>query len=78
MLSKISQTKKILYDITYVLVSFLGLNGKESACNAGDLPGLGGFHGEGNGNPLQDSCLEKSMDRSLGATVHGGHKVRHD
>ena len=36
-------------------------DGKESACNAGDLgliPGLGRFSGEGNGNPLQYSCLE--------------------
>ena len=34
---------------------------KESACNVGDLgliPGLGRFPGEGNGNPLQYSCLE--------------------
>ena len=39
--------------------------GKESACNAGDLdliPGLGKFPGEGNGNPLQYSCLENPMD----------------
>ena len=50
MLSKISQTKKILYDITYVLVSFLGLNGKESACNVGDpgsIPKSGRPSGEG-------------------------------
>ena len=36
---------------------------KESACNAGDpgsIPGLGKFPGEGNGYPLQYSCLEKS------------------
>ena len=42
-----------------------GLDGKASACNSGDLgsiPGLGRFHGEGNGNPLQYSCLENSMD----------------
>ena len=40
--------------------------GKESACNVGDsgsIPGLGGFPGEGNGNPQQYSCLENSMDR---------------
>ena len=40
--------------------------GKESACNAGDLdsiPGSGPFSGEGNGNPFQYSCLENSMDR---------------
>ena len=38
---------------------------KESACNAGDLgliPGLGRSSGEGNGNPLQYSCLENPMD----------------
>ena len=42
--------------------------GKESACNAGDLgpiPGLGISPGEGNGYPLQYSCLENSMERSL-------------
>ena len=41
-------------------------DGKESACNAGDLyliPGSGRFPGEGNGYPLQCSCLENSMDR---------------
>ena len=40
--------------------------GKESACNAGDLgsiPVLGRSPGEGNGNPLQNSCLENPMDR---------------
>ena len=39
-------------------------DGKESACNAGDLksvPGLGRSPGEGNGNPLQYSCLENPM-----------------
>ena len=43
-----------------------GSDGKESACNAGDLgliPGSGSSPGEGNGNPLQYSCLENSMDR---------------
>ena len=41
-------------------------DGKESACNAGDLgsiPGLGKFSGGGNGNPFQYSCLENPMDR---------------
>ena len=40
-------------------------DGKASACNAGDLgsnPGLRRSPGEGNGNPLQYSCLENSMD----------------
>ena len=43
-----------------------GSDGKESACNAGDLgliPGLGRCPGEGDGNPLQYFCLEKSMGR---------------
>ena len=48
---------------------------KESACNAKDLgliPGSGSFPGEGNGNPLQYSCLENPMDGgALWATVHG-------
>ena len=45
-----------------------------SACKAGDLgsiPGLGRSPGEGNGNPLQYSCLENPMDRGAWwATVH--------
>ena len=48
---------------------------KESACSAGDLgsiPGLGKSPGEGNGNPLQYSCLENPMDGGAWwATVHG-------
>ena len=52
-----------------------GSDGKESACNVGDLgliPGSGRSSGEGNGNPLQYSCLGNSMDRGAWqATVHG-------
>ena len=52
-----------------------GLDGKESACNAGDLGsvhGLGRSPGEGNGYPLQYSCLENPMDRGAWqATAHG-------
>ena len=43
--------------------------GKESACNAGDtssIPGRGRSPGGGNGNPLQYSCLENSVDRGAG------------
>ena len=51
-----------------------GSDGKESACNAGDMgsiPGLGRSPGQGNGNPLQYSCLENSMDRGAWwAAVH--------
>ena len=42
-----------------------GSDGKESACNAGDpgsIPESGRLPGEGNGNPLQYSCLKNSMD----------------
>ena len=56
--------------------------GKELACNAGDLgsiPGLGRSPGEGNGNPLQYSCLENPMDRgALKATVYRVVRVGHD
>ena len=49
--------------------------GKESACNAGDLglvPGSGRSSGEGNSNLLQYSCLENPMDRGAWwATDHG-------
>ena len=52
-----------------------GSDGKESTCNAGDLgsvPELGRYPGEGNGNPLQYSCLENSMDGGAWwAAVHG-------
>ena len=53
---------------------------KASARNAGDLrsiPGLGRSPGEGNGNPLQYSCLENPMDGGAWwATVHGVAKSR--
>ena len=52
-----------------------GSDSKESACNAehpGSIPGSGRSSGEGNGYPLQHSCLENSMDRGAWrATVHG-------
>ena len=67
------------------LWAILGLPGgsevKVSACNVGDLgsvPELGRSPGEGNGNPLQYSCLENPMDREAWkATVHGVARVRH-
>ena len=56
--------------------------GKKSACSVGDLgsiPGSGSCPGEGNGNPLQYSCLENPMDRGAWqATVHGIARVGHD
>ena len=55
-----------------------GSDSKELACNAGDLgsiPGSGRSPGEGNGNSLQYSCLENSMDRGAWrATVCGAAK----
>ena len=57
-----------------------GAGGKVSAYNAGDpgsIPGLGRFPGEGNGSPLQHSCLENPMDGGAWwATVHGVVKSR--
>ena len=54
---------------------------QESACNAGDpdsIPGLGRSPGEGNGNPLQYSCLENPMDRGAWrAIVYGVTSVGH-
>ena len=48
---------------------------KNLPANAGDMgsiPGLGRFSGEGNGNPLQYSCLGNPIDRGASqATVHG-------
>ena len=52
-----------------------GSDNKESACNAGNpgsIPGSGRSPGEGNGYPLQYSCLENPMDRGAWrAAVHG-------
>ena len=53
-----------------------GSDGKESACQVRDqglIPGSRRCPGERNGNPLQYSCLENSMDRGTSplATVHG-------
>ena len=65
------QQKKKEEEEEEIKINFLGrssgLDGKEYACNAGDLgsmPGLGRSSGEGNGYPLQYSGLENSMDCS--------------
>ena len=77
-----------LWVVTFILIYLLNCEipkgktgfpgsseGKESACNAGDLalmPWLGRSPGEGNGNPLQYSCLENPTDRGAWwAIVHG-------
>ena len=58
-----------------------GASGKELTCqcrrlrDTGSIPGLGRSPGEGQGNPLQYSCLENPMDRGAWwATVHGAAK----
>ena len=48
-------------------------NPPAGAGDAGLTPGLGRSPGEGNGNPLQDSCLENPMNR--GAWQAGGHGI---
>ena len=89
MLKFIEIKKKVDILWTYImLLKFLhklciptgGSEVKASACNAGDLdsiPGLGRSPGEGNGNPLQYSCLENPMDwGAWWATVHWVAKSR--
>ena len=65
---------------TYSILCFpeVWLTGKEFTCNAeasgdtGSIPGLGRSPGEGNGNPLQYSCLENPTDRGAWrTTLHG-------
>ena len=84
-----------IYPFFFFFFSICSLQGfpyssvsKEFACNAGDfdsIPGSGRSPGEGNGNPLQYSCLEYSIDRgvpgrphSKGSTVHGVTRVGHN
>ena len=59
-----------------------GSDGKVSAYSVGDLgsiPGSGSSPGEGNGNPLQYSCLENPMDRGAGRLQSMGlQRVGHD
>ena len=69
-----SHRSSSVYDEVWCLPG--GSDGKEFTCNERDLgsiPGLGRFPGESNGNPLQYSCLENSMDR-VGYSPWG-HKV---
>ena len=71
-------SSSLLYAIRLVPSAYLGFpggsDGKDSACKARDLgsiPGSGQSPGEGNGNPIQYSCLENPVDRGAWwATVH--------
>ena len=69
---------KALLIMELIIPHSSGSEDKASACNVGDLgliPGLGRSPGEGNGNPLQYSCLENPMDkRSLAGYSPWGHK----
>ena len=62
-----SWTSQLLFSLVTLFGDFPGgSDGKASVYNEGDpgsIPGLGIFPGEGNGNPLQDCCLENPMDR---------------
>ena len=64
----------------YILGFPGGSGGKEFACNLGDpglIPGLGRYHAEGHGDPLQHSRLENFMDKGAWwAIVHGVTKSR--
>ena len=67
----------VMFNIKYGFPD--GSDGKESACNAGDLGsilGSGRSPGEGNGNPLQYSCLENPMDRGPWQAISIGSQSR--
>ena len=58
-----------------------GSDGKESVCNSGYMgliPGLRRSLGEGNGYPLQYSCLENSMDSGAWLQSTGFQRIRHN
>ena len=83
-----SDMPALMQDPTQIQLSFailqMGLpwwlSGEESACQAGDagsVPGLGRSRGEGNGNPLQYSCLGDPMDRGAWWSIVHGVAKRH-
>ena len=75
MASQVNSTKNLEKGFSHSSV------GKESACKSGDpssIPGSGRSSREGNGNPLQYSCLKNPIDRGAWqATVHGVPRVGH-
>ena len=62
--------------VIYIYMGFPGCSdGKKSTYNVGDwglIPGSGRSPGEGNGNPLQDSCLGNPMDREAWQAIVPG------
>ena len=80
-----AQTHLLSQHLRTSLVAQVVLLVKNPPANAGNtrdvglIPGLGIYPEEGNGKPLQYSCLENPMDRGAWwATVHGSQTVRHD
>ena len=83
MVTSYGRVNQKLHFLTYK-ASQVALVVKNPPANSGDtgdsdsIPGLGISHGEGNGNPLQYSCLENSRDRGgWQATVHGSPSHTH-
>ena len=77
----VGKARSVLFNmLSRFIMRFPGhSDGKESACNVGDLgliPGLGRSPGEGNGNPLQYSCLANphGQRRILAGYTSWGHK----
>ena len=80
-LHKLSEDTINLVDLYLIKEGFPGVSViKNLPANAGDaglIPGSGRFPGEGEGNPLQYSCMENPMDRrALWSIVHGVAKSR--
>ena len=81
---KILHVNSFYYKSNNLLRGYPGdSDGKESACNVGDLgsiPGLGRSPGRGHGNPLQYSCLGESQGQRIlgGLQSMGSQRVGHD
>ena len=73
--ANVQSTTSIMWTIFYLLLDFPGgSDGKASAYKVGDpgsIPGLGRSPGDGNGDPLQYSCLENPIDREPGSSSWG-------
>ena len=76
-LFKIIRKRNKSWSVIYIYSFPIG----SSACNAGDLdsiPGSGRYPGEGNGHPLQYSCLENSLESLVVYNPWGCKRVEHD
>ena len=81
-ISSLINLGQLLPKLTCLHTLYCGSDGKESACNAGDLsfiPRLGKFPRKGNGNRFWYSRLQNSINRGAWqATAHGVQRVGHD